>query len=99
MLLGLKPCNDGALHHDSSMGRMQEVATLARCQSDNITQYYASVLKPGTSELLIVMELMAASVADLVSTCVLPHEQQECKSKSHKECSARVWESTGTARY
>ena len=45
---------------------LQEVATLARCQSENITQYYASVLKPGTSELLIVMELMAASVADLV---------------------------------
>ena len=44
----------------------QEVSTLARCQSENITQYYASVLKPGTSELLIVMELMAASVADLV---------------------------------
>ena len=81
------------------MGQVQEVATLARCQSDNITQYYASVLKPGTSELLIVMELMAASVADLVSTCVLPHEQQACKSKSHKECSARVWESTRTGKY
>lgn len=45
---------------------LQEVSTLARCQSQNITQYHASVLKPGTSELLIVMELMAASVADLV---------------------------------
>ncbi|CAL5224972.1 g7746 [Coccomyxa viridis] len=44
----------------------KEVSTLARCQSQNITQYYASVLKPGTSELLIVMELMAASVADLL---------------------------------
>ena len=51
------------------------MATLARCQSDNITQYYASVLKPGTSELLIVMELMAASVADLVSTRAPSHEQ------------------------
>ena len=38
---------------------------LARCRSENITEYYASVLKPGTSELLIVMELMSASVADL----------------------------------
>jgi len=49
----------------------QEVSTLARCQSENITQYYASVLKPGTSELLIVMELMDASVADLVGQYLL----------------------------
>ena len=48
---------------------------LAHCRSENITEYYASVLKPGSSELFIVMELMAASVADLVSTCALPHEQ------------------------
>ncbi len=45
---------------------MQEVAVLAKCRSENITDYYASVLKPGSSELFIVMELMAASVADLV---------------------------------
>ncbi len=45
---------------------IQEVAVLAKCRNDNITEYYASVLKPGSSELLIVMELMAASVADLV---------------------------------
>ena len=49
---------------------------MARCQSQNITQYYASVLKPGTSELLIVMELMAASVADLVCLCLL--QQLSC---------------------
>lgn len=46
---------------------LQEVAVLAKCRSENITEYYASVLKPGSSELFIVMELMAASVADLVS--------------------------------
>ena len=40
---------------------------LARCRSRNITQYYASVLQPGTTELMIVMELMAASVFDVVS--------------------------------
>lgn len=45
---------------------MQEVAVLAKCRSENITDYYASVLKPGSSELFIVMELMAAAVADLV---------------------------------
>ena len=56
---------------------LQEVSTLARCQSQNITQYYASVLKPGTSELLIVMELMAASVADLVLLC-LPQQSFLC---------------------
>ncbi|BDA40402.1 probable serine/threonine-protein kinase 24 at N-terminal half [Coccomyxa sp. Obi] len=44
----------------------KEVAVLARCRSENITDYYASVLKPGSSELFIVMELMAASVADLL---------------------------------
>ncbi|KAK9843397.1 hypothetical protein WJX81_000440 [Elliptochloris bilobata] len=44
----------------------QEVAVLARCRAPNITEYYASVLRPGTTQLLIVMELMAASAADLV---------------------------------
>ncbi|KAK9823509.1 hypothetical protein WJX72_003256 [[Myrmecia] bisecta] len=44
----------------------KEVAVLARCKSNNITEYYASVLKPGSTELLIVMELMATSVADLL---------------------------------
>ena len=69
----------------------QEVSTLARCQSENITQYYASVLKPGTSELLIVMELMAASVADLVRTSRL--RPSACHStamsvsaRSHQHC-------------
>ena len=41
---------------------------LAQCRSSNITEYYASVMLPGTTELLIVMELMASSVCDLVSS-------------------------------
>ena len=45
---------------------VQEVQVLARCRSQNITQYYASVLQPGSTELMIVMELMAASVFDVV---------------------------------
>ena len=52
----------------STLAYLQEVAVLAKCQSANITEYYASVLNKGSSELLIVMELMATSVADLVST-------------------------------
>ena len=39
---------------------------LAECRSPNITEYYASVMLPGTTELLIIMELMAGSVNDLV---------------------------------
>ena len=47
----------------------KEIAALAACQCDAITDYCASVLPPGSSELLIVMELLDASAADLV--CVL----------------------------
>ncbi|GAX80301.1 hypothetical protein CEUSTIGMA_g7739.t1 [Chlamydomonas eustigma] len=43
----------------------KEIATLAGCNCSNITQYYTSVLEPGTTELMIVMELLACSVADL----------------------------------
>ena len=50
---------------------MQEVAALAECRSSNITEYYASVMLPGTTELLIVMELMAGSVSDLVNPFTL----------------------------
>ena len=39
---------------------------MAECRSPNITEYYASVMLPGTTELLIIMELMASSVNDLV---------------------------------
>ena len=47
---------------------------LARCRSQNITEYYASVLQPGSTELMIIMELMAASVFDVVGSqsCSLP---------------------------
>lgn len=45
----------------------REIAMLKQCQSPNITQYYGSQAVPGTSQLMIVMELMAASAADLVS--------------------------------
>ena len=40
---------------------------LAGCQCPNITEYYSSMLQPGSTELMIVMELLACSVADLVS--------------------------------
>ncbi len=53
----------------------QEVAVLARCRAPNITEYYASVLKPGTTQLLIIMELMAASAADLVRP--VPHRASQ----------------------
>lgn len=47
---------------------LQEISALAGCRSAHITRYYASVLRPGSSELLILMELLACSVADLVCT-------------------------------
>ena len=40
---------------------------LRTCRSPNITQYYGSAVLPGTSRLLIAMELMAVSLADLVA--------------------------------
>ena len=85
MTSGPDGCSRSGCEREYLKVNLQEVATLARCQSENITQYYASVLKPGTSELLIVMELMAASVADLVGlhpqpqpphlACLLPAVQ------------------------
>ena len=55
--------------HDAvyKFGAVQEVSVLAKCCSPNITEYFASILMPGTTELLIIMELMATSVSDLVS--------------------------------
>jgi hypothetical protein len=44
----------------------REVAVLADCRCDAITQYFASLVEPASSQLLIVMELMAATAADLV---------------------------------
>mmetsp|Transcript_14251 Transcript_14251/g.40385 ORF Transcript_14251/g.40385 Transcript_14251/m.40385 type:complete len:576 (+) Transcript_14251:114-1841(+) len=49
----------------------REIAVLAQCKSPHITDYYASVLSNGSSRLLIVMELMACSVADLLEVSVL----------------------------
>ena len=45
----------------------QEISALAGCRSQHITRYYGAVMRPGSSELLIIMELLACSVADLVS--------------------------------
>lgn len=39
---------------------------MAGCRCSNITDFYGAVLAPGSSELLIIMELMSASVADMV---------------------------------
>jgi serine/threonine-protein kinase 24/25/MST4 len=44
----------------------QEISMLAGCQCPNITRYYGSVLEPGSTELMIVMELLACSVCDLL---------------------------------
>eukprot|EP00878_Enallax_costatus_P017795 GHUV01018698.1.p1 GENE.GHUV01018698.1~~GHUV01018698.1.p1 ORF type:complete len:270 (+),score=54.09 GHUV01018698.1:1121-1930(+) len=49
----------------------KEIATLAGCRSPFITQYHASLIPPGSSQLLIVMELLAGSVADALSLCPL----------------------------
>jgi hypothetical protein len=48
--------------------RLQEIATLAGCRSPFITRYHGSLVPPGSSQLLIVMELLLGSVADAVST-------------------------------
>ncbi|KAL0028453.1 hypothetical protein WJX77_007542 [Trebouxia sp. C0004] len=44
----------------------KEVSVLAKCCSPNITEYFASIMLPGTTELLIIMELMATSLSDLL---------------------------------
>lgn len=48
-------------------GIQEEIATLRGCRHPNITQYYGSVVVPSSSRLLIVMELMSLSVADLLT--------------------------------
>lgn len=50
----------------------KEVAVLAGCHCDNITEYHAAVVVAASSQLLIVMELMAATAADLVRFRSLP---------------------------
>lgn len=68
----------------------QEITALAACNSNNITKYYASVLRPGTTELMIVMELMACSVADLVSHLLHAALKRRCASqhtaRSSQQC-------------
>ncbi|MEW5315277.1 MAG: hypothetical protein WDW38_006718 [Sanguina aurantia] len=49
----------------------KEITALAGCRCSNITDFYGAVLAPGSSELLIIMELMSASVADMVHHCGL----------------------------
>eukprot|EP00798_Chlamydomonas_sp_ICE-L_P012354 gene12354-15532_t len=44
----------------------KEIQTLAGCRCSNITEYYGCIIRPGSSELVIVMELLACSVSDLV---------------------------------
>lgn len=55
---------------------MQEITALANCDCPQITKYYDSMLLPGSSKLVIAMELMSCSGADLV--LLSPH-----RSTSH----------------
>lgn len=56
-----------ACRGDDIQDIQQEAATLRTCRSPNIVAYFGAVAVPGSARLLIAMELMAASVADLVS--------------------------------
>jgi hypothetical protein len=59
-------CVTGHALSASRCSTPQEISALAGCRSDHITRYFGSVMQPGSSELLILMELLACSVADLV---------------------------------
>lgn len=48
----------------------KEISMLAACKSPHITEYYGSELQPGSSELMIIMELLDCSVADLLHSAV-----------------------------
>ncbi len=67
----LTPAAVKASHVNPLGYTLQEIQALADCKCRNITEYYGSVLQPGSTELHIVMELMACSVAELVGTSVL----------------------------
>lgn len=57
------------MNREEDIGDLQEeINTLRGCRHPHITQYYASAVVPGSSRLLIVMELMSLSVADLLVT-------------------------------
>ena len=60
------PCSEEDIDEIQS-----EIAMLKQCHSPAITAYYGSALVPGTSQLMIAMELMAASAADLVRQLLL----------------------------
>ena len=51
---------------DSIDSIQKEVSLLAQNRSPHIIQFFGSIIPPGTSQLQIIMELMAASVSDLV---------------------------------
>lgn len=61
---------------------MQEITALANCDCPQITKYFDSMLLPDSSKLVIAMELMSCSGADLVrfptphpsSMCTLPKQ-------------------------
>jgi hypothetical protein len=63
---------------DDIVDVMQEIAALAHCQCDQITKYYDSFIMPGSSKLLIAMELMACSGSDLVRACRRPCVLRRC---------------------
>ncbi|GLC34747.1 hypothetical protein PLESTB_001159100 [Pleodorina starrii] len=44
----------------------KEIQALAGCKCKNITEYYGSVVRSGSAELHIIMELMACSVTEMV---------------------------------
>jgi hypothetical protein len=55
-----------ACRDDDISDVMREVTALAHCNCEQITKYHDSFILPGTSKLLISMELMACSGSDLV---------------------------------
>lgn len=56
---------------DDIEGIHKEVSTLAGCRCPFITTYHGCLVPPGSSQLLIIMELLAGSVADVVSLAPL----------------------------
>ncbi|GBF98708.1 serine threonine kinase [Raphidocelis subcapitata] len=50
----------------------KEISALAGCRCAHITRYYGALVRPGSSELLILMELLACSAADLLASAPLP---------------------------
>ena len=69
-----------SIHHNKTPPRrdddisdvMQEITALANCACEQITKYHDSLMLPGTSKLLISMELMACSGSDVVRPLSVP---------------------------